>query len=141
MSTPMLASHESLRCPVGVLAYEGERWLNRGSGLLIFLGGASILLGLALDKDPVDDQLRLESVFVCFASTGVNTPGTILPGPQQVVPVCSIFDIRRDNHGFTIAGTLVSSTVFCGAAKSVARRPQAAAKDNHNPGTARFPVT
>ena len=58
MSTPVLASHESLRCPVGVLAYEGERWLNRGSGLLIFLGGASILLGLALDKDPVDDQLR-----------------------------------------------------------------------------------
>jgi len=32
--------------------------LNRGSGLLIFLGGASILLGLALEKDPVDDQLR-----------------------------------------------------------------------------------
>jgi len=116
VSTPVLASHESLRCPVGVLAYEGERWLNRGSGLLIFLGGASILLGLALEKDPVDDQLRSfvwnpwcfpnfdllfhrlkiplnpaipdrenvdqTHVFVCFASTGVNTPGTMLPNSE-----------------------------------------------------------
>src|ERR1700730_299522 len=53
--------------------------------------------------------------------------------------ICSIFDAM--NHGFAVAGRRVSSRAFWGEAKSVARRPHAAEKDNHNPGTARFPVT
>jgi hypothetical protein len=62
----------------------------------------------------------------------------------EIVPVrylSGLFHIRRDDHGFTFAGRRVSSMAFRGAAKSVARRPQVAANDNHNPGTARFPVT
>jgi hypothetical protein len=47
----------------------------------------------------------------------------------------------RNNQLFTFAWRGVSSMAFWGPTKSVAARPHAAAKDNHNPGIARFPVT
>ena len=65
----------------------------------------------------------------------------LCPNVFSVRYLSDLLHIRRDNYGFTVAGRRVSSKTFWGVAKSVARSPHAAAKDNHNPGTARFPVT
>src|SRR6266403_3459809 len=51
-----------------------------------------------------------------------------------------LLSIRFDNHVFRVARWPVSASAFCGLAKSAATSPHAAAKDNHNPGMARFPV-
>jgi hypothetical protein len=62
--------------------------------------------------------------------------------PFRLLPAEIVFlQIRRDAQVSRVAGRGVSTVAFWGLAKSVASSPHAAAKDNHNPGTARFPVT
>jgi len=58
-------------------------------------------------------------------------------GPPQL---SALLQIGRDNYALRVVTRPFSTAAFWGLAKNAATSPQAAAKDSHSPGTARFPV-